>query len=265
MNTFFKLNTLAIASLIAFSSSSHAQEPAASTPDSRTTIGFGVANGPEYQGAKKDQVRPVLFADYQDKAGFFIGTFRGIGYGTKFDEFNVSAALAYRPGRKDSKDRFFFGSDDLKGMGNIDGSATTQLQASTSIGGKITASVKANLALSHRENGNEYVFGLSAPIYQSKTDQVELGVEATLGDAKFNQTYFGVTAKQNKNSGYKAFQLGQGFNKATLGLTGVHVIDANWSLRNATGIIQTVGDAANSPVTKKKTNQFVMFTANYSF
>jgi len=53
-------------------------------------------------------------------------------------------------------------------MGDISGSATANLQASSTIGGVVTASVSANLALSHRENGHQLQFGLAAPVYQTK-------------------------------------------------------------------------------------------------
>lgn len=56
----------------------------------------------------------------------FVSTTRGIGYGNSFGNLDYNAALSYRAGRKDrdvSSDSIASGSDDLRGMGDIKGSA----------------------------------------------------------------------------------------------------------------------------------------------
>ena len=266
MKHIFKLTAIAFSSLMAMSFSAHAQDKTAQEPESTAVVGAGVFYAPEYIGAKKNRFGPAIYGEYQNKNGFFASTTRGIGFGTKVDDFSFSAALGYRAGREDSRDsKSLFSSDDLKGMGNISGSAIANLQAGTTFGPGIKASFNANLALSHRENGNSYNFGLSAPVFQAAADKVEVGGTLTYGDGKYNQTYFGVTPTQSTNSGYKAFTAKAGFSQAMATVAWTHVIDKNWSVRSAAGVSQVMGDAADSPLTKKKTSPILMTTVNYAF
>ncbi|PXX47654.1 MipA/OmpV family protein [Undibacterium pigrum] len=266
MKHIFKLTAIAFSSLMAMSFSAHAQDKTAAEPESTAVVGAGVFYAPEYIGAKKNRFGPAIYGEYQNKNGFFASTMRGVGFGTKVDDFSFSAALGYRAGREDSRDsKSLFSSDDLKGMGNISGSATANLQASTTFGPGIKASFNANMALSHRENGNAYTFGLAAPVFQTASDKVEIGGNLTYGDAKYNQTYFGVTPTQSANSGYKAYSIKAGFSQATANVAWTHVIDKNWSVRSAVGVSQVMGDAGDSPLAKKKTNPLLISTVNYAF
>jgi len=266
MKHIFKLTAIAFSSLMAMSFSAQAQDKTAPEPESTAVVGAGVFYAPEYIGAKKNRFGPAIYGEYQNKNGFFASTMRGVGFGTKVDNFSLSAALGYRTGREDSRDsKSLFSSDDLKGMGNISGSATANLHADTSFGPGIKASFNANLALSHRENGNAYTFGLAAPVFQTAADKVEIGGNLTYGDAKYNQTYFGVTPTQSANSGYKAYSVKAGFSQATANVAWTHVIDKNWSVRSAVGVSQVMGDAGDSPLAKKKTNPLLISTVNYAF
>lgn len=265
MNQIVKLTAIAFSSFMALSFSAHAADTVSQEPESSTVVGAGFIYGPEYIGAKKSRFAPALFAEYHNKNGFFAGG-QGIGFEKKVDDFTLSAALGYRPGRQDSSNSYtLFSSDDLKGMGDIPGTATANFRVSTLLGGAVNASFGANLALNHRDNGNIYNFGLSAPIYQAATDKVELGGNLSYSDGKYNQTYFGVTATQSANSGYKVYNPKAGFSQASATVAWTHVIDKNWSVRSAAGLSQVMGDAADSPLTKKKTNPILMTTVNYSF
>ncbi len=266
MKQICKLTALAFSSLMALSFSAHADDKTAQAPESTAVVSAGVFYAPEYIGAKKNRFGPAIFGEYQNKNGFFASSLRGLGYAQKVDDFTLSAALGYRAGREDSRDNYkWFSSDDLKGMGNISGTATGNFRVSTLLGGAVTASFDANLALNHRDNGNIYNFGLSAPIYQIATDKIELAGTLSYSDGKYNQTYFGVTPTQSANSGYKTYTPKAGFSQAVGTVAWTHAIDKNWSVRSAVGFTQVMGDAADSPLTKKKTNPLLITTVNYAF
>ncbi|MFZ6657653.1 MipA/OmpV family protein [Undibacterium sp. TJN19] len=267
MKHIFKLTAIAFSTFMALPFAAHAEDKPAEQAEAEAVIGVGAFYAPEYPGAKKNRFGPAVFADYQNKNGFFVSTTRGLGFAKKVDDFTLSAAIGYRPGRDDARDskNLFSSSDDLKGMGDVSASATTNLHAATTIGGLINASVDANLALSRRENGNVYHFGLSAPILQTPGDKVEVSGNVSYSDAKYNQTYFGVTSTQSANSGYKAYNPKAGFSQAAASVAWTHVIDKHWSVRTAAGVSQMLGDAADSPLTKKKTSPIVISTVNYTF
>lgn len=263
---FFALCSLAIASASLLSGTAAAQSTAANSDQASTVVGLGVGYLPEYLGAKKHRAVPILIGEYNNGKGFFVSSMRGIGMESNYGDVKLSAALGFRAGRDDSRNNSaLFGSDDLRGMGDISGMLTGNLEVSTLVAGNIKLYASTNLALSKRENGSSYKFGVSPLLYQSTTDQVGLDLSAEYGDAKFNQTYFGVSAAQSARTPYKAFQVKAGFNQLSASVAWNHVIDSNWSVRTMVGVSQLTGDVADSPIVKKKTNPAILSTVNYRF
>ncbi|MTV38763.1 MipA/OmpV family protein [Duganella radicis] len=256
--------TLTLVSLCAFSGKSFAEEAKPAAGGDSFTAGVGLAYVPEYAGADKSRVLPLPFLEKTYANGFFLSTQRGIGYATEVDGFKLSGALGYNGGRKDHKENYFSGSDALKGMGNIEGAAQAVLSVGYQVG-TVGLSLTTKQNLGHREYGSTYTLGLEAPLYTSATDQIGFGASAEYGDRKHMQTYFGVTARQSAASGYKAYTAKAGFENVTAGVNWSHVIDSNWAVRSVLGVSRLTGDAADSPLTKRKTTPMVMTALVYRF
>ncbi|MEO7494075.1 MAG: MipA/OmpV family protein [Massilia sp.] len=236
---------------------------AAEAPDTITTVSAGVAVLPEYMGAEKRRVLPVLLVDYQNKNGFFISSLRGLGYRDKVDGVDWSAAVAWTGYREDHR-RTIFGSDALKGMGRIDGGLTAKLGAGYHLG-PVELAVDTELAISNRERGNNVGLSASVPLMTDKSDTVALSTAIKYADRKQMQTYYGVTAAQSARSGYAAYTPKAGVSEVSVGGNWTHVIDAKWSVRSVAGVTRLGGDAASSPLTKHRNNPFLASTVNYSF
>lgn len=272
MNLFSKTSlvyALGFAGLCSVSMGAMAQTTSAATTAAEpgATVGVGIAIGPEYYGAKKERFLLAPFFSYRNANGFYAGTNEGVGFSTKVDSFLLGAGVGYRAGRADSSEDWSFkrGSDDLKGMGDIPGALTARLKGGYQFGSGATVSLSSELALNHRETGNTYTLGLKLPLYESKSDQFSLNMGATYGDRKFNQSNFGVTAAQSAASGYSAFNAKAGFEQISSTVGWNHVISKNWSVTSRVGVTHLVGDAADSPIVKKKTNPVAMASFNYSF
>lgn len=231
----------------------------------KTVVGGGFVYAPEYSGADKMRFAPVLFADHSFGNGFFASTLRGIGYGMDLDSVHLSAALGYRGGRDDERrNGGLNGSDFLKGMGDIDGAATINLAASTQYAG-VKFGAAAHIAVSGDTKGNTYSLNAAYPLFKSDSDVVELSGSATYGDRKHAQAWYGVTAAQHATSGFAAYQAKAGFEKVGLQVAWTHKFDKHWSVRTAAGLTRLVGDAADSPLTQKKTAPVLVSTFNYAF
>jgi outer membrane scaffolding protein for murein synthesis (MipA/OmpV family) len=238
---------------------------AADTPPSDSLVaGVGLAYVPEYAGADRSRVVPLPFLERNYANGFFLSTQRGIGYQAAVGDVKLSAALGYDGGRDDHKKNFFSGSDALKGMGDIDGSAQAVLSAAYQLG-PVGLSLTTRQNLGHRDYGATYTLGLSGSLYASAGDQVGWGLSAQYGDSKHAQTWFGVTAAQSAASGYRAYHAGAGVEQVTAGVHWNHVIDSNWSVRSAAGLTRLTGDAADSPLTRRKTTPMLMTALMYRF
>ncbi len=227
-------------------------------------VGLGAAYVPEYAGSDDSRVVPVPFLERIYANGFFISTRRGLGYQTDVGPVNLSGALTYGGSRDEHKRTFGAGSSALRGMGDIDGGLQAVLTASYQLG-KVGLSIGTTQAVGKRENGSTYTLGASVPLYSSTDDQVSLGGSAVYGDNKHMQTYFGVTNAQNLRSGYTAYQAKRGFETVSAAVSWDHVINRNWSTHSAVGFTHLTGDAADSPLTKRKTTPMLMTGISYKF
>jgi outer membrane scaffolding protein for murein synthesis (MipA/OmpV family) len=137
------------------------------------TLGGGVDVAPRYSGSDKTRVSAAQVVEYAMANGFFIGTTRGIGYGNNIGNLDYSAALSYRVGRKDkdvSSDSISSGSDELRGMGEIKGSAIIVPGLEYRVTDWLHLQMQVEVPVSERDNGEAVHFGISSPFYTSLTD-----------------------------------------------------------------------------------------------
>ena len=177
------------------------------------TLGGGVDVGPRYSGSDKTRISAAQVVDYSMANGFFIGTTRGIGYGNNVGNLDYSAALSYRTGRKDkdvSSDSISSGSDELRGMGEIKGSAIVVPGLGYKVTDWLNLQLQAEVPVSERDNGEAVHFGLSSPLYTSPTNAVTLALTGSWGSDKYMQTYYGVNAAQSAASGFARHDAGAG-------------------------------------------------------
>ncbi|MYM98313.1 MipA/OmpV family protein [Duganella vulcania] len=265
--------TLALASLCAVSSNCYADAlelPSSSDQQTKPgagdslTLGAGLAYVPEYTGGKKSRVVPLPYLERTFDNGAFLSTMRGVGFQTSVSGVGLSAALTYGGARADHKRNAFDGSDALKGMGDIQGAARAVLAASYQVG-TVGLSLSTTQNLAHRDHGATYSLGASMPLYTTASDQVGLSASTEYADKKHMQTYFGVTAAQSAASGYQAYTPKSGFTNVSMGVNWNHVLDKNWSVHTAAGFSHLTGDAADSPLTKRKTTPMLMTGIAYKF
>jgi outer membrane protein len=256
--------TLTLLSLCAFSGKVLAEEAAPANKGDSLTAGIGLAYVPEYAGSDKSRVLPLPFLEKTYSNGIFLSTHRGIGYATALGDFKVSAALGYDGGREDHKKNYFSGSDDLKGMGEIKGSALAVLSVGYQLG-SVGLNLTTKQNLSHREYGNTYTLGMETPIYSTASDKFSFGAAAEYADRKHMQTYFGVT--QQQSTLYRASYTpgGGGFTNVSAGVNWMHVINSDWVVRSALGVNHLTGKAADSPLTQRTNTPMVMTAFIYKF
>ncbi|MYM38056.1 MipA/OmpV family protein [Duganella qianjiadongensis] len=239
------------------------QNPASSSADSMH-LGVGLAYVPEYAGGKKSRVVPLPIFERTFSNGFFISSTRGLGYQMAKDNLQLSAALSYGGARADHKRNIFEGSDALKGMGDIDGAAQAVFNASYRFDA-ISVSLGTTQNLGQRSHGNTYTLGSSLQLMNTASDQLGLGISAEYGDHKHVQTYFGVTPRQSMYSGYNTFLTKAGFTSVGAAVNWNHVIDKQWSVHTVAGFRTLTGDAADSPLSKRRTAPLLMTGLIYSF
>ncbi|VVE31705.1 MipA/OmpV family protein [Pandoraea communis] len=229
------------------------------------TIGGGVGYSPRYMGSDEYRATPALDLALQTPYGVFVGL-GGIGYRLSLPAgFFVSAALSYDGGRKDRAKGGDAGSDKLRGMGDIKGSVFTTLQAGYAIGDLAVVSMATDVPLTHRDRGNAYRFAVDSVLFKSPTDSVGVGATAHFASGKYAQTYFGVSANQSLNSGYRQHAVGGGLYGVSLTANWTHKFTKHWSTTVAGGVMRYTGNASKSPIVFNKTNYQVAATLDYTF
>ncbi len=228
-------------------------------------IGFGVAHIPEYPGSRNNRTVPALFGEYVFANGFFISSMRGIGYGADIGIGEVSISLGHHGGRRTSTSSIYEGSEDLKGMGDISGSATVNLNAAFVLGANLNLSLAGQFAATKRDGGNTLELSLDTPVYDAPGNQVLLYVGLQFQDSKRANSYYSVTAKQSLASGYRRYSADKGVEHYSLGMSWTHVLDDRWSVRTSGMLTRMAGSAADSPLTRNSNNGVLISTLNYQF
>ncbi len=245
-----------------------ATPPKAPPAESTFTIGGGAAVTTRYAGSDETLVAPLAAAEYTHPSGFFIGTLRGAGYGGALGPVSYSAAISYRgPRYEKKKDGAGFGSGSkyLNGMGDVKGSVTGHVSVGYAVLPWLDLQVRTEQPLTKRENGAVYGLGLSAKLLDDGKDTWVLSAGANAGDAKYLQTYHGVTAAQAARTGYAVFTPKSGFYQVEASASWQHKFSKNWSVLGSVGAQHLVGDAAKSPLTRRKTTPVAYIAAGYTF
>ncbi len=223
--------------------------------DNVLTTGGGVDVAPRYSGSDKSRVTAAQVVDYAMANGFFISTTRGLGYGNRVGNSDYSAALSYRAGRKDrdvSSDSIASGSDYLRGMGDIKGSAVVVPGLGYRITDWLNVQLQAEVPVSERDNGEAVHFGIASPLYTSPENSVTLALTGNWGSSKYMQTYYGVSAAQSAASGFARHDAGSGIYAYSLNSDWTHKLTSRWSLLAAAGVTQLTGEAGDSPIVQRK-------------
>lgn len=232
------------------------------------TLGGGVDVAPRYSGSDKSRVGAAQVVDYAMANGFFISTTRGVGYGNNIGNLDYSAAVSYRTGRKDkdvSSDSISYGSDYLRGMGDIKGSAIVVPGLGYKVTDWLHLQLQAEVPVSERDNGEAVHFGIICPLYTSPKNEVTLALTSSWGSDKYMQTYYGVSAAQSAASGFARHDAGAGIYAYSLNLDWTHRLTSRWSVLASAGAMQLTGDAADSPIVQRKTSPTGSLKVTYSF
>lgn len=259
----------AVLAVTAAQAQSTAPAAASAAPATSTyTLGAGVAVTSRYSGSDETMAVPLIAADYQHSSGFFASTMRGLGYGGATNGISYSASVGYRGPRYDQKKQrggFSTGSDFLRGMGEVKGSATGNLSVGYAVLPWLDLQVRTEQPLTQRENGATYSLGASAKLMNDATDTIGVSVGGTAGDSKYMQTYYGVSAAQAARTAFKAYTPKSGFKEIEAGVNWQHRFDSHWSVTGAVGAQTLVGDAAKSPLVRRKTTPVAAVYGSYTF
>lgn len=220
----------------------------------KVSVGGGVVSRARYEGSATNRLRfaPLLEAD---NGHWFASVVRGIGYNFSDDaDLKYGLRIKQSPSRKTSLD------PRLTGMGSIRTAADLGIFASARFAPWFVAG-----SLDASSHGVLMNLGGGADLPLSETDRLRFTLSTNVGNANYMQTFFGVTAAQSASSGLVAYQAGAGIKDVELSANWGHSFSPAWFSNVGMGVKQLAGNAANSPLTVRRTLPSASFVVGYRF
>ncbi|MBD9645971.1 MULTISPECIES: MipA/OmpV family protein [Pantoea] len=247
--------------LVSISTSSRADDSAA---QDGVMIGVGAQTTPTYSGADKQrwQAVPMLQAR---KGAFFVDSQKGVGYDLQSDSgLYLEHSLGYGLGRADKDSDWRDGSDKLRGMGTINATLNTAIAAGWAVSPWLVLEAKAVLPLTDSQGVNYRTSVTLIPL-QSQQDSLSLQTSALFGDARYMQTWYGVSARQSVKSGYATYSPAAGFYGVETDLTWSHQFTQHWGGALSAGYTWLDDHAADSPIVFRQNQLTATAAVTYTF
>lgn len=219
-------------------------------------LGAGVAATPAYQGSKDYRVLPIPVIDV--KRGWFFANLRnGIGLEPIDNEtVTVGASAVFVQGYRQR--------DVPQGVDKLSNSAGVRLFTTVRTGGFV-ATVGAVKVVSGGSKGAFVDGSLSYPIRMSSKVALTPTLAATWADSKYNDRYFGVSAREAALSGLPRSTLGAGFKDVSATLTASYRLTDQISISATGGVTRLLGDVKDSALVQKTQHPLGIVTLSYRF
>lgn len=238
----------------------------AQTRDDEKYIGAGARLRPAYEGADSNRVDAIpylrLYGDH-----LFARTTQGIlegGWRTRpFGGVVLGAQLAYEEGREADESAFL----SERGFEDLDPSASIGVHAE---GDWKVGPMPLNALLRYRhdidsDNGAQADLRVTAGILEWGRFRAGLFGQLTWGDGASMQRYFGITPAQSATTALPAYSPGSGLRSTEVGLIGDIDIARHWIGLWGVHLDRLQGDAADSPLTRDRSNWFANAGVAYRF
>jgi MipA family protein len=220
-------------------------------------IGLVLGSQPAYSGSSQTKIKPELagFVRY----GRFTLTGAG-GFTTRRQDevergldaelvrregLRVNLALRFDPGRRESV------SDQLDGMGDIRPTLRSRVGLRWEPLPRWQLSAGASADVLGRGGGLMVDAGLSRSFVIDAHQRFGLGVSLSAANARYLQTWYGVTPAQSASSGYAVYEPRSGLRDIGASATWRIEIDPQWAAFTGLGVGRLLGPAADSPLTKR--------------
>ena len=253
----------AVVALTLVTSAIRAEEtgPAAAEQPSDWSVTLGALGvvGPEYEGSDEVEISGLPIVDISWRDRIFLNGRDGLGVKIlNGPMLSLATSVGYTFGRDEDD------SDDLRGLGDIDGGAVAIVQGAVGYAG-FSFSTRASYQLTGEDTGFLVDFG---PAYTFRSDDgwfLRPGLSASFASGDYMEEFFGVSAGQSARSGLAFFDADAGIKSVGAAVAGGYKITERWSLTGRLAYDRLIGDAADSPITRDEDQVSVGAGLSYSF
>ncbi len=223
------------------------------------TLGAGIAAAPRYPGADTDRTRLVPLGEVVYRNLIFLGP---AGLGANLIDaggWRAGPVIGLMPGRAETRD------PQLTGLGDIQTSVSAGVflryrAGPFEVGGTVRE------AITHTQNGLRGLLQADYRVTSPRTRlQVFLGPDLEFANARYSQTWFGVTPLQSEDSGLPVFTPGGGVKDVGAHATLTYRYTDHVLLRAFANLKQFTGDITNSPLVERRTQLLIGAGLAYHF
>jgi outer membrane scaffolding protein for murein synthesis (MipA/OmpV family) len=221
-------------------------------------VGAVVTTGPRYQGASEQKASAVPGIFIQASNGLFADPLNGIGY-----VFAPAGDLQY--GLRVNVETGRSVDDALPGFEKVKARLNPGAFANYVVNDKLTLRSALRLGMGDVADGSLLHLGASYKVLQAGFFSMTLNASLKYADSNYMQTYFGVSPLQSSASGFKTHQPSAGFVASKVGVTAATPLSREVFVFANVSAQRLMGDAANSPLARQKTQPSAFLGAVYSF
>ena len=224
------------------------------------TVGAAVVATYEYQGSDERSTLVIPVLNYQWANGWFAGVSNGIGYNfSDSPQLQYGLRLTVDKGRRENR------ASALHGMGNVAAAAEGGAFFNYSLPDGLFMTSSIRYGAGAHKNGVVVDLGAGYLTELAPKWHLAAGVGVTLVNAKAMQSFFGVTAAQAATSGYAAYSAGSGARDVRANVALTYSINPRTSVTTALTASSLLGDAKDSPLTRKRTSGLGVVGISYAF
>ena len=224
--------------------------------DDHLVLGLGAAIAPRYDGADEYRVRPFPVVDAQ-YGRFFARSGDGLGLNVwQSPQLTIGAGVNMMEGYRKS--------DVPEGIGKLSDALGARLFVSTYAGGAVFT-LSVTQAITKSERGLIANARVAYPYSVSERFKVIPSISVNWANARYMNSYFGISAQQAARSGLSEYKPSSGFKDISLRIGFNYELTKTWSITGAAGIRRLMGDAADSPLVKRKSQAIGAIGVAYRF
>jgi outer membrane protein len=239
----------------------HAQSDATPVAPSEGggVLGAALAAVPRYQGADQTVARLVPVLDYRWSNGAFIGGEHEALAGMRLagpSQLQYGAGLGADAGRKAHMNSPLAGVGKVPArallVGKVPARALLVAFAKAPLAGPLTLDASLRFGSGEDRSGAQLRIGAAYRVPLGASAHVSVHGRATLANASYMQSYFGVSAAQADSTGYQPHAPAGGLLDVRFGLNGYWQLNRDYSVLAGASVARLGKPVQDSPLVRKK-------------
>jgi outer membrane scaffolding protein for murein synthesis (MipA/OmpV family) len=225
------------------------------------SVRFGGAGmyKPEYEGSDDYEFQGFPMIDVTWRDMIFLNPRKGLGaYLWNQDGVKLGVSIGYAFGRDEDD------SNDLNGLGDIDGGATANVLLEWEV-----EDFSIDARYEHQVTGDDTGFqahiGLGYDLRLGEKTILKPSVQTTYSSSDYMEEYFSISPSQSARSGLIVYEADSGFKSVGLSIMSIYRINQKWGVHTMARYGLLLGDTADSPVVKDENQYLLSIGVSYTF